>query len=88
MTGILKKIPIIGSLVPTPPPPPTPTVTPPPVPEVPRSASVEARAAQVAAAEKRKRLRGQAGKRATILTSPLGAPLSATSVTRKTLLGG
>lgn len=87
MGGIIRKIPIIGPiLAPEPRAVAPPAVAPPP--EARRSASVEAKAAQVAAAEKRKKLRGQAGKRATILTSPLGTPVSSADVARKTLLGG
>ena len=80
MTGLLRKIPIVSAFVP---------------PEQPRVApqlanlirGVDPKAAQEAAAEKRKKLRRGVGREATIRTSPLGATAPAGSVARKTLLG-
>ena len=70
---------------------PTIAPTPPVPPKITAAAEVdiakEKKVAQVAAEEKRKKLRGQVGRRATIRTSPLGAQVPEASIARKTLLG-
>ena len=85
MTSVLRKIPIANLLVP------------PQLPEIPAPAPIvlpsptapddERKAAQAAAAEKRKKIRAQGGRQKTILTGPLGAPPPLANITRKTLLG-
>ncbi len=83
MTGILRKIPLVSAFVP------------PKLPEAPQFAqpTVEAsvdrtkRLAQVAAEEKRKKLRGAARRTSTQRTGPLGATVAAQNIAKKTLLG-
>ena len=95
MTSFLKKIPIVGSLI-APKQPRVPERTSPPE-RARRLVDIESKAAdtteadkkaaQIAAAEKRRKIRGQAGRSSTFRTGALGATVPVGNVARKTLLG-
>lgn len=96
MTNFLRKVPIVGALIP----PKQPRIAAPVAPaqiqqnlrEIEPSAvnatEADKLAAQTAAAEKRKKIRGQSGRGSTVRTTPLGASVPAGNIARKTLLGG
>ncbi len=95
MTSFLKKIPIVGSLIsPKQPRIPERAPLPPPPrsiadidPKAVNASEADKKAAQIAAAEKRRKLRGQAGRKSTFRTGALGAVVPSGNIARKTLLG-
>ncbi len=90
MTGFLRKIPVVSAFVP-PKQPSVPERAQPSISDIdPRAVSAteaEKKAAQTAAAEKRRKVRGQSGRSSTQRTGALGATVPVGNIARKTLLG-